>query len=206
MGRMQVVVEARKIPQQERSRALVETILDATARILVEDGYTRTSTNRVAERAGVSIGSLYQYFPSREALVAGVARRHSERLKDELERALPSTSGLGLKDAISILLAAVMSAHRINPELNAVLAGEVPNLGVLDWKADTTERGMAVAQGLLEAHVREVRPGLDVNSAAFLISTVVEAAVNAAWRQRPQSVPDGSLERELTSLVYRYVT
>jgi AcrR family transcriptional regulator len=201
-----VVVEARKFPRQERSRALVETILEATARILVEDGYARTSTNRVAERAGVSIGSLYQYFPSREALVAGVARRHSERLKTELERALPSTSGLGLKEAISTLMAAVMSAHRINPELNAVLAGEVPNLGTLDWKADTTERGIAVAQSLLEAHIGEVRPGLDVNAAAFLISTAVEATVNAAWRQRPHSISDGSLERDLTSLVYKYVT
>lgn len=206
MGRVQVVVEARKYPRQERSRALVDSILEATARILVEEGYARTSTNRVAERAGVSIGSLYQYFPSREALVAGVARRHSERLKSELELALARTSGLGLEPAVSALLAAVMSAHRINPELNVVLAGQIPVLGPLDWKADMAQRGMAVVQGLLEAHARDVRPGLDVEAAAFLISTMVEATVNAAWRQRPLSMSDGSLERELTRLIVSYVT
>lgn len=62
----------RKLPKQERSRVTVEAILDATALVLVREGYDRASTKRVAGVAGVSIGSLYQYFPNKESLVAAL--------------------------------------------------------------------------------------------------------------------------------------
>jgi AcrR family transcriptional regulator len=62
----------RKSASQERSRLTVEALLEATARVLMKDGYDRASTNKIAAVAGVSIGSLYQYFPSKEALVAAV--------------------------------------------------------------------------------------------------------------------------------------
>jgi len=64
----------RKIASQERSRATVDALVEATARILIKEGYDRASTNKIAAVAGVSIGSLYQYFPSKEALVAAVPR------------------------------------------------------------------------------------------------------------------------------------
>src|SRR3569623_1094019 len=66
----------RKYASQERSRATVAALVEATARILVAEGFDRASTNRIAEVAGVSIGSLYQYFPGKEALVLAVAERH----------------------------------------------------------------------------------------------------------------------------------
>ena len=75
MGARKVKTAPRKRPTQERSREMVETILEATARVLVKDGFERTTTNRVAEAAGVSVGSLYQYFPSKEALVATLVER-----------------------------------------------------------------------------------------------------------------------------------
>ena len=65
---------ARKTASQERSRATVDAILEATARILIKEGFDKASTNRVAEVAGVSVGSLYQYFPSKDALVAALMR------------------------------------------------------------------------------------------------------------------------------------
>ena len=69
-----VRVNPRKSASQERSRLTVQAILDATARILVREGFDKASTNRIAEVAGVSIGSLYQYFPSKEAIVAALDR------------------------------------------------------------------------------------------------------------------------------------
>src|SRR5579859_5011283 len=68
----------RKHAAQDRSRATVDALVEATARILVRDGFDRASTNRIAAEAGVSIGSLYQYFPSKEALVAAVIDRHNQ--------------------------------------------------------------------------------------------------------------------------------
>ncbi len=82
--------EPRKRPVQARSRALVERILDAAARIFETRGYRDTTTNHVAELAGVSIGSLYQYFPNKDALLVGLAERHLDeavpRLADVSER------------------------------------------------------------------------------------------------------------------------
>src|SRR5258707_15013262 len=69
----------RKSASQERSRFTVDALLEATARILVKEGYDRASTNRIAEVAGVSIGSLYQYFPSKEALVAAGMERQTQK-------------------------------------------------------------------------------------------------------------------------------
>jgi AcrR family transcriptional regulator len=70
-----------KVASQARSRATVDALVEATARILVKDGFDKASTNRIAELAGVSVGSLYQYFPSKEALVVAVIERHQQEIK-----------------------------------------------------------------------------------------------------------------------------
>src|SRR5262245_20308837 len=79
---------ARKLPVQDRSRRTVDAILDAAARLFVEHGYSATTTNHVADEADVSIGSLYQYFPSKDALVVALDLRHLDhaeaRLREEL--------------------------------------------------------------------------------------------------------------------------
>ena len=76
----QVKTTPRKRPRQARSKATVDTILAATARVLVKQGFDGLTTNAVAEAAGVSIGSLYQYFPNKEALVAALIERHVEEM------------------------------------------------------------------------------------------------------------------------------
>jgi len=86
--------EPRKRPRQQRSRELVARILDEAARLFETLGYHDTTTNHVADAAGISIGSLYQYFPNKDALLVGLAERHldeaeprlaalAERLRDE---------------------------------------------------------------------------------------------------------------------------
>ncbi len=66
-------------PQQERSRGTVDSILAAATRLLISKGYARTTTNEIAETAGVSVGSLYQYFPSKDAIAVELLRRGSAR-------------------------------------------------------------------------------------------------------------------------------
>src|ERR1041384_4380995 len=78
----------RKQASQERSRATVDALVEATARILVREVFDKASTNRIAEAAGVSIGSLYQYYPSKEALVAAVIERHNRDLMQIVRAAL----------------------------------------------------------------------------------------------------------------------
>lgn len=79
----------RKLPRQDRVKETVEAILTATAHILTETGYDTASTNRITERAGISIGSPYQYFPNKEAIVTALRSRHVDEVSAIIETALP---------------------------------------------------------------------------------------------------------------------
>lgn len=206
MAAARIRINPRKAPSQERSRAMVELILDTTARVLVEEGLARTTTNRVAERAGISIGSLYQYFPGREAMVAAVARRHSEQLRAALETVVAETAALRLRDAVGATIAAVSAAHSSDAALHRALAEEIPRLGPLDWKAENMAFLAGIIRALLEAHAEEVRPELDPAAASFLIATLAESAMNAGCREGADSLPPGAIGREVFAMIVRYVS
>src|SRR5215470_13539456 len=122
----------RKSASQERSRLTVDVLLDATARVLIKEGYDRASTNRIASVAGVSIGSLYQYFPSKEALVAAVIDRHTQEQMQVTRNALVKLAARPIEVAARELVSAAISAHRINPKLHRVLAEQIPRVGRLE--------------------------------------------------------------------------
>ena len=84
------LTQPRKQAAQARSRATVDALIEATARILVKEGFDKASTNRIAAKAGVSVGSLYQYFPSKEALVVAVMERHSSEPVSYTHLTLPT--------------------------------------------------------------------------------------------------------------------
>src|SRR5689334_12938801 len=116
------LTKPRKTASQARSRATVEALVEATARILVRDGFDQASTNRIAAAAGVSVGSLYQYFPSKEALVAAVIARHRADLTAVARGAFAEAAALPLAEAIRRLVAVAVEAHRVDPKLHRVLA------------------------------------------------------------------------------------
>src|SRR6185312_13440431 len=94
----------RKEASQQRSRATVDTLIEAIARILVREGFDKSSTNRIAGEAGVSIGSLYQYFPSKEALVGAVMDRHQQELMQVVRGVLPQVAALPMQQALRKLV------------------------------------------------------------------------------------------------------
>ena len=96
MGKTKKSWERRKRPIQDRSQATVDYILEAAAQLFGEFGYEETTTNRVAERAGVSIGSVYQYFPSKEALLVALAEHHLEKAREKATTALRELREAGL--------------------------------------------------------------------------------------------------------------
>src|ERR1700754_1142282 len=100
------LTKPRKHASQGRSRATVDALIEATARILVKDGFDKASTNRIAEKAGVSVGSLYQYFPSKEALVAAVVKRHGEELMQVVRETLAEVIALPMEQAVRKLVLA----------------------------------------------------------------------------------------------------
>src|SRR5262252_10873613 len=105
----------RKTPQQDRSRATVEALLEATADILVRDGYAKLTTNRIAERAGVNIASLYQYFPGKDAIVAELRRRHGSELRADVRKVLAERGDQDFEDTLRALVSIGVSGHARSP-------------------------------------------------------------------------------------------
>jgi len=197
----------RKQASQERSRATVDALIEATARLLVREGFDRASTNRIAEEAGVSIGSLYQYYPSKEALAVAVIERHNRELMQLVRAALADVAGLPIEKAVRRIVAAAIDAHRINPRLHRVLAEQLPRTGRLE-KVETFNREYdALFRGWLEGR-RDGLRAIDLDLAAFVCVTSIEALTHTAVLHRSEFLSDdavGSLVDEATRLVIRYL-
>ena len=194
-------VSPRKAPGQARSKETVDAILRATARILVAEGYEGTSTNRVAEVAGVSVGSLYQYFPGKEALVAALVEKHQAELFAALNPD-PTMLTLPLDQVARKLVEAMLRAHSVNPPLHKVLIEVGPRLG--KHPHALRDQGVALVTALLELHKKEVR-ALDHDVAAFIIVQAVEALCHEALLTRPDLLQNPKLLDEITELLLRYV-
>jgi AcrR family transcriptional regulator len=197
----------RKKASQERSRATVDALIEATARILVKEGFDKASTNRIAQAAGVSVGSLYQYYPSKEALVAAVIDRHTQELMQVVRVALAKVAAVPLEQAVRKMIAAAIDAHRVNPKLHRVLAEQIPRTGRLE-KIETFNREIyTLFRDYLDGRRDELRT-VDLGLAAFVCVTSIEALTHTAVLHRPEMLSDdavGTLVDEATRLVIRYL-
>ena len=197
----------RKRASQERSRATVDALIEATARILVRDGFDRASTNRIAEAAGVSVGSLYQYYPGKEALVAAVIERHNAELMKVVRDALAEVADQPVAVGTRKLVAAAIEAHRVDPALHRVLAEQTPRTGALaDVEAFNSE-AYALFLAYLESHRDELR-AVDLELAAFVCVTSIEALTHTAVLHRSDMLSDEAVETlidEATRLVAGYL-
>jgi AcrR family transcriptional regulator len=194
-------LKPRKTPRQERSRATVEAILEATTHILVRDGYAKLTTNRIAERAGVNIASLYQYFPGKEAIVAELRRRHGAEQRAEVREVLGKANVGSVQSTIRSLVALGVAGHARAPRLHQVLTEELPALGYRDVEAIDAPVFESLRQWLATAHV-DVR---DIDLALWMIATVSGAVIHRAVVDRPEDLETGVIEEELFTLLHRYL-
>ena len=203
----QVRTNPRKLPRQERARATRDALLTATARILVKEGFDRASTNRIAREAGVSVGSLYQYYPCKEALVAAVIERHSQDLMRVVRGALSEVSSQPIEQGVRKLIAAAIQAHRVDPKLHRVLAEQIPRVGALEDVEVFNRQNYRLFRAYLEDHGEELR-AIDLDLAVFVCVTSIEALTHTAVLHRPDVLSDEKAEtlvEEATRLVLRYL-
>ena len=149
----------RKRPLQQRSRRTVELVLEAAAQVLEAGGLRGFNTNAVAARAGVSIGSLYQYFPGKDAVMAALVRHEAARFEAALGKALAAVEAAPLGRAVAALVAVAVAHQTARPNLARILDLEERRLG-LEAEADaatrTTARRVAeflASRGMADAEV-----------------------------------------------------
>ena len=190
----------RKTPRQDRSRATVEAVLEATTDILLRDGYAKLTTNRIAERAGVNIASLYQYFPGKEAIVAELRRRHGADQRDALRQVLAEHTG-ELEPTIRALVSIGVAGHAQAPRLHRVFTEEMPALGYRDIAAVDAQI-VAAMRRFLQAVDVDVR---DIDLALWMIATASGAVLHRAAVERPEDLSTGVIADELVTLLCRYL-
>ncbi len=195
----------RKQPSQERSRQTVDALLQGAARVLMRDGYDRASTNRIAEEAGVSIGSLYQYFPTKEALVAALIEREVESQFHVVSSRLAEVMDAPLETAVRELVEAVVDAHRLHPKLHRVLTEEVPRVGALKRIVELEAKTAELLVAGLALRRDEVRPQ-NLELAAFLLVHAVEGVVHGAVNYHPEHIENEALVEELSRMILGYLS
>jgi AcrR family transcriptional regulator len=189
----------RKTPRQSRSCETVEAIVEAATRILGRRGWARFTTNEVAKVAGVSIGSLYQYFPNKAALVSAIKRRHVADLLRACEAALKTDRPLTLEERVERLVRGVIDAHAIDPALHRVLEEEVPR--------DTGATGEFQIHKLSQLTMLFVTDACQHAAEPEIVAQVVEFALEGVIHRAARAKELGSpaLARELTRLVCAYL-
>ncbi|PXY31754.1 TetR/AcrR family transcriptional regulator [Prauserella muralis] len=178
----------RRQPVQQRSAKRVERMLDASAELLEEMGYEALTTTLIAKRAGVAVGSLYQFFPDKRAVVQALTQRNLERFVAAVSERLSTLDHRHWWDVVDSLLDIYLQMHREVPGFSKVHFGDVVDLRLLD---DQRTNNRVITDSLANLVTRHV--DLSPEEVTLPISIAVEAAdglLNFAFRVDPQGDPE----------------
>jgi AcrR family transcriptional regulator len=181
---------------------MVETILTAATRVLVQAGWEGATTNRIAEAAGISVGSLYQYFPSKDAIVAVLFERHSAAMWGVFEASTAELWARPLAEAVAGVIEGLWAAHVIEPRLHRVLHEQVPRIGRLGRQRELNRKAWHIVEQFLLAHADELDV-TDARTAAFVAVETVEALIHASVDE--PGVDSARVRAEAIALVLRYL-
>jgi AcrR family transcriptional regulator len=194
---------ARKRPRQDRAKATVDALVEATARLLVEEGWDGTSTNKIAAKAGVSVGSLYQYFEGKEQLVIAVGERHHQQLMAVIAGAAAGVADKELPEMVDSIIGAMLEAHALDAELHRVLSEQIPSELIM---SRIEEDGAAFLYGVFETQRHKIRRDIDVDAAVFVLTHAVEGVTHAAAvGVRHKKLKDKRVRHELARMVTAYL-
>ena len=196
-------LEPRKSPRQTRSTATVEAIRTATIQVLLADGVTRLTTTRVAERAGVSVGTMYQYFPHKEALLFALVREKLETVAVAMEQAAEALAGETLAAIADGLARAWLAAKTDDIIGSRAVYGIAAEFDIIDLTRTESKRLIRAVEGLLAtASDAEVeRPG----AVAFTLLALMGGAVRTVLERGADDAELDILRAELPRVCRAYL-
>ncbi len=200
-------VSPRKQPAQARSKATVAAILTAAAQVFERHGYAAGTTDRIAERAGVSVGSVYQYFPNKSAILVALAEQHMAEGFERVGALLATAFADGPPKPAELLRAFVdglIELHAREPKLHRVIFEEAPLPAALRTRLEQVEHQ------LIE-QVEQLLAGLDglavpdSRAASYLLIHCVEGLVHSFVLHPPEGVDRELFVTETVRLLHRYL-
>ncbi|MEU6034483.1 MULTISPECIES: TetR/AcrR family transcriptional regulator [Actinomadura] len=192
----------RRRPAQRRSAERVQRMLDACAEILDEDGYDGLTTTRIAQRAEVAIGSVYQFFPDKRAVAQALALRNLDRFGERISRRLADADFDHWSDTVGAIIEIFVDMHRTVPGFRVLRFGDVADVNLLDAAADNN----SVVADRLRVMIVERFGVADSPELARALAISVEAGdavLKMAFRRDPDGDPDIVAEAE--RLIHAYL-
>lgn len=188
------VENTRKIPRQGRALASVDVVLEAAAQVLEASGEAGFNTNAVAERAGVSIGTLYRYFPDKQAILLALALRETEAHRGRVMAALEDGQGVARDRAmIRAFVQAFSGRNRARRIAASALLAQADH-------AELAAKFAAAEEGLTDAHGRPL-----TRVQAFVLSRAIHGAMRAAVLEGVDFLESREFEDELVRLSRAYL-
>jgi len=193
----------RRQPRQRRARQTVDAVLDAVVRVLKRDGFDAVTTNRIAEVAGVSIGSVYQYFPDKRAIFVALHQRHVDRIDRMVETRLVEHAASSLEDLMRAMVEGMIEAHETDPELHELLLTEVPHRA--DGTRDFAVRLHGAFRLAIASRQQELKKRRDLDKIVFVVTHMVEALSHGAVLRRPAGLSLEDAKEEVVRAVLAYL-
>jgi AcrR family transcriptional regulator len=196
-------LSARKKPRQARAGVTVDAIFEATIQVLLSEGIHRLTTTRVAERAGVSVGSMYQYFPHKQALLYALNERYLDRLAERVEQACLSCHRAATQVMVETLVNAYWDAKTERAEVTRALynsAVELDNQALIDAFA----RRMDLAtMAMLKSAPDAEYPNLDLVNTTLL--SVIFGTVRNVFERNLPVADQAAIRQELKAMCLSYL-
>lgn len=195
---------ARKKPKQERSKATVDAMVEATGQVFGEHGFRETTTTRIAERAGVSVGSLYQYFPDKKALIAAFFERRLAQDVELMQHILVRGAGQPPARVLRIAVEEMVRIYRDERALYASVVEILPLMEQTDEVRSGLERAVMLAATYLKSYP-DVLAGRDPELLALVAFHGLRSALNAVVATAPDKLDDPDLPRVLAGGALGYL-
>lgn len=193
----------RRLPKQRRARQTVDAVLDAVVRVLKREAFKAVTTNRIAEVAGVSIGSVYQYFPDKQAIFVALHQRHIEQIDRLVETRLIEHAASSLDELMRAMIEAMVDAHSCDPELYELLATEVPHRA--DGSRDFAARLHGAFRLAIASRAHQLKKNRDLDKLVFMVTNMVESLSHAALFRRPPRLSLAAAKAEVVRAVLAYL-
>lgn len=192
----------RKKPKQERSRALVAAMHEATRRTLIKEGFAATTVVEIARVAGVSPGSVYQYFPTKESIISGLHVSIAENAVAYMADNLLEVRDAPLDEVASVIAAVTLQLVQDERKVLPVLAEAAQEIGTMRKLKPVREEGVRLLSAFLASR-EDVMKTSDL--CGWMLATALEGLTEEALHSRPELLDDERFFDELRALTLRYI-
>lgn len=199
----QPAVNTRKSPKQERAKETIQVLIKATAQFLQKHDYDSLSTNKIAEVAGVSIGTLYQYFPTKEALVVALVNQQFEEDFERIRRLLEESAIGSLAEGVALIVRATLSLFSEQTQLRLVVFEQSRRLSLTKSKQTFQQRIRTLLIENYEKHCdNKIQKPTELST--YVVTSAVVGSLMAAASEHPEYLKSAKFENEIVKLIMGY--